>query len=252
MPLRETILKNFWWKITALVLATAVWFTFSTHPKFEVQSPESLFTKTKIREFVGIPVQILKSPDDPRTFRVTPQKVDVAVSAPETAIKQLTGDDLSAFIAITANMSLTNGFGTNTVQINAPPGVVLEKAVPSRVQIEEIEPPARVEFRHTQGDTRVTKVVEFDKVPVHLLKNSDDTNAFRIRPDAVQVKVSGDLTVLEKLSRKDIVAFVEASGVEGAVTNKPVQVNTPTGVKLEKVTPPTIHVGRVTEQPTNE
>jgi hypothetical protein len=89
MALRNFVLNNLRWKITALLLAMLVWFVI----KFAIY--RGVGGRSQVLHHQ--PVTVLKAPEDPRVFRIDPPTVDVVV--------QSTGgidrDDLQIFVNLT-------------------------------------------------------------------------------------------------------------------------------------------------------
>jgi hypothetical protein len=90
MSLRDLVLNNFRWKLTALLLAMLVWFVIKVAIyKGATSGPNQMLRHQ--------PVMVLKAPDDPRSFRIDPPQVDVAVQG----AKELGADDLQVFVNLT-------------------------------------------------------------------------------------------------------------------------------------------------------
>jgi hypothetical protein len=90
MSLRDLVLNNFRWKLTAFVLAMLVWFVI----KFAIYKGATGGLNQILRHQ---PVMVLKAPDDPRSFRIDPPQVDVVVQG----AKELGPDDLQVFVNLT-------------------------------------------------------------------------------------------------------------------------------------------------------
>jgi hypothetical protein len=99
MALRDLVLYNFRWKLTALLLATLVWFVI----KFAIYK-ESLGGRGQI--LTQQPVMVLKTPDDNRIFRVLPPSVDLVVRSPQ----ELKTGDLEVFVNLTALPDVQTAF----------------------------------------------------------------------------------------------------------------------------------------------
>lgn len=237
MGWRQLILNNLGWKVAALLLATAVWFTMKSGEPVEIHA-HGLFTSTRV--LVGLPVQKLQSPDDPRNFRVKPTEVNVTVSGEIPVLEKLDPADIHPFVAITT--LVTNSVSTNKLQIQAPPGIKLEKANPESVQLELIQPGAKVEFRGPDGLSHVTNVFDFAQLPIRVLQSPEDRRRFKVDPETVNVRVSGDAAILEKLSGKDIMAFVDVTSTPDAGSTNRVEISAPPGVRMEKASPALVQV----------
>jgi hypothetical protein len=90
MSLRDLVLNNLRWKLTALLLAMLVWFVIKVAiHKGATGGPNQVLRHQ--------PVMVLKAPDDPRSFRIDPPQVDVVVQG----AKELGPDDLQVFVNLT-------------------------------------------------------------------------------------------------------------------------------------------------------
>jgi hypothetical protein len=96
MPLRDLVLYNFRWKLTALMLAMLLWFSV----KFTIYKGSHQILR-------GLPVLILKGADDPRTFRIEPAQVDVVLRA----TKELRKEDVEVYVNLsTLPMDMDTAF----------------------------------------------------------------------------------------------------------------------------------------------
>ncbi|MBI5772580.1 MAG: hypothetical protein HZA89_02420 [Verrucomicrobia bacterium] len=87
---------------------------------------------------------------------------------------------------------------------------------------------------------------KFTRVPITVMMNAADTRSFRVVPGEVTVTVSGKFLVLQRITDKDIQAFVNLSAardIEGAA--KKIQIVAPEGVSLVRVDPAMVRIERV-------
>src|SRR6188508_675822 len=97
MPFRAMVVDNLRWKLTALMLALLVWCVI----RF------SLYSGTSLNQvLLHQPVMVLKTPIDPRTFRIQPPEVTVVLQAN----KQLHAADIEAFIDLTSMPDVDSAF----------------------------------------------------------------------------------------------------------------------------------------------
>jgi hypothetical protein len=87
MALRDFVLNNLGWKLTAFVLALLVWLVIKLAIYKEVTGGHAQVLKHQ-------PVMVLKAPDDHRWFRIEPSHVDVVV----LGTKELDPDELQVFV----------------------------------------------------------------------------------------------------------------------------------------------------------
>jgi hypothetical protein len=126
MALRNIILYNFRWKITALLLATLFWMVI----KFTIASGRN-------QRLPHLPVMALKAADDPRVFRIHPPQVDVVVQS----VREMRTQDLLVFVDLTTMPDVSATF--KEVLVRAPEGTRLIRVEPSiLVSVERIVPEA--------------------------------------------------------------------------------------------------------------
>jgi hypothetical protein len=144
MGLPNFILSNLRWKLVALCLAVAGWFTvrFSLvgdiRPQFLGPATESTFN--------AIPVQTLTMPGDQRVFQISPREVEVKIRRLGTRTDQiLSSSDINVFVNI-GEITLVSGLSrVMEVQVHTPKGVEIVSLNPASVAVEQIatlpEPP---------------------------------------------------------------------------------------------------------------
>jgi len=128
--MRDIILNNFWWKVTALALAIVV--RFALRP----EDGQPLLPRTMhTRYLVSHPITLSKPATDLREFKVTPENVDITLSGDAKVLKDLDDREVRATVDIRDLEP-----GTNSVRIHlfVPPegGIKLERLTPDRVQVE--------------------------------------------------------------------------------------------------------------------
>jgi hypothetical protein len=124
MALRNIIIYNFRWKITALLLATLFWMVI----KFTIASGRN-------QRLPHQPVMALKAPDDPRVFRIHPPQVDVVVQS----VREMRSQDVIVFVDLTTMPDVSATF--KEVLVRAPEGTRLVRVEPSiLVSVERIVP----------------------------------------------------------------------------------------------------------------
>lgn len=87
---------------------------------------------------------------------------------------------------------------------------------------------------------------KFTHVPITVMMNAADARSFRVVPGEVTVSVSGKFLTLQKVTDKDIQAFVnltDTRDTEGAA--KKIQIVAPDGVSLVRVDPAMVRIERV-------
>jgi YbbR domain-containing protein len=136
--MRHLILNNFWWKVTALLLAILVWVNFQPRDKRWNPFPET-FGRFYTRYLVAHPVSISKAATDTREFKVTPSEVDITLSGEEKVLRQLKSSQVRA----TVDVADLKG-KSNVVEITPPifppgGGIHVERITPDHVQVEVLK-----------------------------------------------------------------------------------------------------------------
>ena len=132
--MRDIILNNFWWKVTALCLAVLAWFGFQPREMRPYLLPDS-FRSYFTRHMISHPVTISKPATDTREFKVTPSEVDITLTGDEKVLRNLAASEVRANVEIVEYKGDTN---TLKIHVYVPPegGIRLERLTPDRVQVE--------------------------------------------------------------------------------------------------------------------
>ena len=132
--MRDLVLNNFWWKITALLLAIIVWIGFQPRDKALNLFPDA-YKPSYVRYLLRHPVTIVKPVNDNRSFKVMPSEVDISLSGDQKVLEALHGSDIRASIDV---VDFSNGTNSLPITITFPPGgdIKLERVIPARVQVE--------------------------------------------------------------------------------------------------------------------
>jgi hypothetical protein len=136
---RELVLNNFWWKVTAFLLAVLVWFGFRPREERWNLFPDT-FRPYYTRYFVAHPVSISKPAADTREFKVTPSEVDITLTGDEKTLRALRGSQLRATADVSdldAN-SLKGKTNTLPMKVSFPNDekIRIERVMPDHVQVE--------------------------------------------------------------------------------------------------------------------
>lgn len=90
-------------------------------------------------------------------------------------------------------------------------------------------------WRNNPSSTGSTR--DFPRHRITVMKTATDPRNFTIEPQEVDITVSGELNILTNLSGKDIRAFVDLTEIGENQNSIRIQVYSPRGVRLERVTP---------------
>jgi YbbR domain-containing protein len=131
---RDLLLNNFWWKVTALLLAIVVWLGFQPRDKKLNLFPDA-YQPSYVRYILRHPVTIIKPANDTREFKVTPSEVDIALSGDEKVLDRLKGSEIRASVDV---VSLAGKSNTLPITVNFPHSeqIKQEQVTPDRVQVE--------------------------------------------------------------------------------------------------------------------
>ncbi len=132
--MRDLLLNNLGWKVTALLLAIVVWLGFQPHDKRLNLFPDA-YRPTYVRYLLRHPVTIIKPATDTREFKVSPSEVDISLSGDQKVLENLRGSEIRASVDVVAVTSRTNEL---PIVVTFPPGggIKLEQVTPDRVQVE--------------------------------------------------------------------------------------------------------------------
>lgn len=137
MSVRDAVLHNFWLKLFSLVLATMIWFAiFSAQNSPRADRP--LFGNASV-EMHNVPITVMKSAGDLRTFRLEPGTVDVTVQGPRAKAQVLTPGSLEVFINL-SDVNDTVGL-TKKILVHVPPDFTVVKVSPPEVRLSPVSPP---------------------------------------------------------------------------------------------------------------
>jgi YbbR domain-containing protein len=136
--LRNLLLRDFWLKLFSLALAVLIWLTvaftqsgggrgfFANHT-----SPE--------QTYYNIPVLVVSSAADVRSFKVNPSEVAVTVQGQAKLLHNLQARDIRALVDLT-DIESARGL-RKRIEVTTPPGITFVQVVPNEVDV--LVPPKR-------------------------------------------------------------------------------------------------------------
>jgi hypothetical protein len=136
---RDLILNNFWWKVTALLIAIAIRIGFHTQEEINLFSA-SLPFPFHTRELVSHPISITKAASDQREFRVTPSTVDITISGDPKKLRELDTRKIRATVDL-SDFKGTNG--SARIVVTTPSDFKVEDATPEEVGVATIKEPEK-------------------------------------------------------------------------------------------------------------
>ena len=99
------------------------------------------------------------------------------------------------------------------------------------------------DFKLPQNAITTPSTREFSRRPVRILTRSGDNRVFRVEPDQVFVRVTGEAAVLRELSPQNIAVFVDLANVRSArETNQRVRLDIPVGVTVITIAPRAVNI----------
>jgi YbbR domain-containing protein len=131
--LRSIFVKDFWPKFVCLVLATLIWSLVSLAIKKEAAPPSLPNGPTTRRTFTNIPVMILSSGTEPRSFLINPTRIEVSVRGEAKLMQSLQDKDLRAVVDVT---DITDALDMRKrVEVTVPEGISIITVVPEEVKL---------------------------------------------------------------------------------------------------------------------
>jgi len=154
MALQDIVVKDFWWKFLAFVLATLIWANFGGKLDERIEVDESgvhvaaepgQMVDTVLSRPYDRPIAVLRSGEATDAFRVEPLQVRIILKA-ERSRFPLNPKLILAFVDVTDMNEKANGTAhtrpiSRMVQVYVPPGVELMSVEPRSVVVERIPQP---------------------------------------------------------------------------------------------------------------
>ncbi len=132
--LRHLFFYDFWLKLFSLTLAVLIWITVSLAIQKEVSPAAGLTLTTPGRvTFYHLPVVVLSSASDVRTFKVNPKEVEVTVEGDTKRLQSLQPQDIRVIVDLTGIESAREL--TKRIEVSTPAGITHVLVAPQEVQI---------------------------------------------------------------------------------------------------------------------
>jgi YbbR domain-containing protein len=131
--LRNIFVKDLWPKLVCLVLAILIWSLVSLAIKKEVSPPSLPSGPTTRRTYPNIPVMILSSGTEPRSFIINPTRIEVAVRGEAKAMQSLQDKDIRAVVDVTDIADALDM--RKRVEVTVPEGVAVVSISPEEVKL---------------------------------------------------------------------------------------------------------------------
>jgi len=132
--LRNLVFEDLWLKLFSFALAILIWFTVNFATKNEIipRTPLSLAPREQ-RVFANLPVLIVCSAEDMRSFRVTPKEVQVTLEGEPKVLQKVQEKEIRVLVDLTG-IEAAQGL-RKRVEVSAPAGITHMRVEPEEVQI---------------------------------------------------------------------------------------------------------------------
>ena len=129
--MRDLFIKDWSWKLFSLLLALGIWLT--VHRILQEAGTISEHGGSSTLTYENLPVSIVSSAADMRSYHITPTIVKVTVSGPIDVMDKLQASQVRALVDLT-DVESTKDL-QRPVNIFAPPNVTLISVDPQRVSV---------------------------------------------------------------------------------------------------------------------
>ena len=133
--LRNLVFDDFWLKLFSFILAVLTWFTVNSMATQKEGLSMGTHPATPVRQIQisNLPVIILSSAQDVRSFHVSPSVVEVTVQGDAKTLATLQSTDIRVLVDLT-------GIGAahdlrKRIEVSTPAGVTHVKVDPEEVQV---------------------------------------------------------------------------------------------------------------------
>jgi len=133
--LRNLVFHDFWLKLFSFVLAVLTWFIVNSmaNQKEGLATSSLSLVPPEQRVLQHLPVLILSSAEDVRSFRVSPKEVNVTVQGEPATLKELQNKEVRASVDLTGIQTAQDL--RKRIEVSTPAGVTYVKVDPQEVQV---------------------------------------------------------------------------------------------------------------------
>jgi len=134
--LRNLILKDFWLKLFSLALAVLVWKFVNEAVKKKVppaRGPEAVIQPLHRQTFHRLPVVVMSSAADVRSFRVDPSEVAVTIQGEPDLVDKVQPKEIHPLVDLTGIESASDL--RKRIDVATPAGITLLRVDPPEVEI---------------------------------------------------------------------------------------------------------------------
>ncbi len=158
MAIQDIIVRDFWWKFLAFVLASLIWANFGGKLDDRIELDEGglhvlnepgHLTDAAMSKPITRTITVLRGAGVTSSFRVEPAEVRVIVRGETGRLRTLDPKLILAFVDVTDMNESANGSNparpvSRVVQVYVPAGVELLSVEPRSVIVERVPPPEPV------------------------------------------------------------------------------------------------------------
>jgi YbbR domain-containing protein len=134
--LRNLFLRDFWLKLFSLALAVLIWLTVTFA---QSGGGRNFFTSRAVPQqtYFNIPILVMSSAADVRSFKVNPSEVTVTVQGEAKLLQRLQSRDIRALVDL-SGIESAHAL-RERIQVTTPPGITFVQVSPEEVDV--IMPP---------------------------------------------------------------------------------------------------------------
>ena len=124
MAWRDLVQHNFWWKLTAVILATLIWLTVDKGERGRNADKSG----EAARRFEHVPIQLLTEPGIAGTYSTVPKTVSFVAKGPSGVLELLSPEDFTVYTRVLAKSDKTNGhFPVHVSRGDSTEGAALQR-----------------------------------------------------------------------------------------------------------------------------
>ncbi len=131
--LRNLFFADFWLKLFSLALAILIWLTVNFALRRQGSPVASQTLVSSERSFSHLPVVIMSSAEDVRSFRVNPKEVEVTVRGDSKLLQTLQNKDIHVLVDLTGIEAAHDL--RKRIEVSTPAGVTHVRVEPAEVQV---------------------------------------------------------------------------------------------------------------------
>ena len=130
--LENLVLKDIWLKLFSLAMAMLIWVLVHISQAPLTARPLGLAPVSSLT-LTNLPVMIMSSAEDVRSFRVKPKEVDVTVQGAKNVLDALNRKEVHVLVDLTGVLA-ANALRAH-IEVSTPAGVSYVRVYPEEVQV---------------------------------------------------------------------------------------------------------------------